>query len=210
MPLATTVLVDSYFWSELVWPELSGILFNVYEGKSAEWGVSIVSKRFECVLGKILMPSDRSLPCILILVFISQKCYLGRQYLHLWALLSIRAQEVYSFLPSCSWDFCRFLGTRNGVSSYTPCLFLISLPLEVQAGCEYTCAYNEYASNYLSLYLSLKSGPQELDENRSYLSKRRALWAVAIADRGNILFYIYLASKLPRRRGVDTGSYSRE
>ncbi|KAH7342008.1 Alg9-like mannosyltransferase family-domain-containing protein [Rhizoctonia solani] len=41
--LGSTVFVDSYFWNEwspLIWPELSGILFNVYEGKSSEWGTS--------------------------------------------------------------------------------------------------------------------------------------------------------------------------
>ncbi|KAF8717749.1 Alg9-like mannosyltransferase family, partial [Rhizoctonia solani] len=39
--LASTLIIDSYFWNEwrsFVWPELSGILFNVYEGKSSEWG----------------------------------------------------------------------------------------------------------------------------------------------------------------------------
>ncbi|QRV89538.1 glycosyltransferase family 22 protein [Ceratobasidium sp. AG-Ba] len=38
---ASTILVDSYFWNQRnppLWPELSGILFNVYEGKSSEWG----------------------------------------------------------------------------------------------------------------------------------------------------------------------------
>ncbi|KAG8729262.1 dolichyl-P-Man:Man(7)GlcNAc(2)-PP-dolichol alpha-1,6-mannosyltransferase [Ceratobasidium sp. 428] len=41
--IVSTVLVDSYFWSQWsppLWPELSGVLFNVYEGKSSEWGVS--------------------------------------------------------------------------------------------------------------------------------------------------------------------------
>jgi hypothetical protein len=39
---AVTVLIDSYFWDQWpLWPELFSIYFNVYEGKSAEWGVSI-------------------------------------------------------------------------------------------------------------------------------------------------------------------------
>ncbi|KAF8754394.1 Alg9-like mannosyltransferase family [Rhizoctonia solani] len=41
--LASTLIIDSYFWNEwrsFVWPELSGILFNVYEGKSSEWGTT--------------------------------------------------------------------------------------------------------------------------------------------------------------------------
>ncbi len=37
---ALTVLVDSYFWQQWpLWPELYGIYFNVFQGKSAEWGV---------------------------------------------------------------------------------------------------------------------------------------------------------------------------
>ena len=36
-----TILVDSYFWGQYpLWPELSGVYFNVYQGKSSEWGVS--------------------------------------------------------------------------------------------------------------------------------------------------------------------------
>lgn len=48
---ALTVAVDTYFWSpvermplppitrNLVWPELSAVLFNVVDGRSSEWGV---------------------------------------------------------------------------------------------------------------------------------------------------------------------------
>jgi alpha-1,6-mannosyltransferase len=40
---AVTVLIDSYFWDQWpLWPEIFSIYFNVYEGKSAEWGVSII------------------------------------------------------------------------------------------------------------------------------------------------------------------------
>ena len=39
-PPALTITVDSYFWNRYpLWPEFSGIYFNVVEGKSAEWGV---------------------------------------------------------------------------------------------------------------------------------------------------------------------------
>ena len=33
-------MIDSYFWKQWpLWPELHGILFNVVQGKSSEWGV---------------------------------------------------------------------------------------------------------------------------------------------------------------------------
>ena len=42
MNAALTVLIDSYFWDQWpLWPEFFSIYFNVYEGKSAEWGVGI-------------------------------------------------------------------------------------------------------------------------------------------------------------------------
>ena len=36
-----TVLIDTYFWKTKypLWPELFGVYFNVFQGKSADWGV---------------------------------------------------------------------------------------------------------------------------------------------------------------------------
>ena len=35
--------VDSYFWGQqALWPEISGLYFNVYEGRSSEWGVRMM------------------------------------------------------------------------------------------------------------------------------------------------------------------------
>lgn len=32
--------MDSYFWNQFpLWPELSGIYFNIIQGKSSDWGV---------------------------------------------------------------------------------------------------------------------------------------------------------------------------
>jgi alpha-1,6-mannosyltransferase len=37
---AITISIDSYFWDRWpLWPEFAGLYFNVYQGKSAEWGV---------------------------------------------------------------------------------------------------------------------------------------------------------------------------
>jgi alpha-1,6-mannosyltransferase len=39
--LLLTVPLDSYLWQQYpLWPELTSFLFNVYEGKSVDWGVS--------------------------------------------------------------------------------------------------------------------------------------------------------------------------
>lgn len=42
---ASTTLVDSYFWQKWpLWPELCSLYFNVYEGKSSEWGVRLADR----------------------------------------------------------------------------------------------------------------------------------------------------------------------
>ncbi|EPQ52524.1 hypothetical protein GLOTRDRAFT_79634 [Gloeophyllum trabeum ATCC 11539] len=54
--LALTVLVDSFFWQQWpLWPEFSGLYFNVYQGKSADWGVSPAHTYFTSFLPKILL-----------------------------------------------------------------------------------------------------------------------------------------------------------
>lgn len=54
--IALTVLVDSYFWNRWpVWPELAGIHFNIFQGKSADWGVSPFHVYFTSHLPKILL-----------------------------------------------------------------------------------------------------------------------------------------------------------
>lgn len=53
--LALTIAVDSYFWNELIWPELNSLYFNVYEGKSADWGVSPFHAYLSSHLPKLLL-----------------------------------------------------------------------------------------------------------------------------------------------------------
>lgn len=57
--LALTVSVDTYFHANRtpIWPEFSGIYFNVVQGKSAEWGVEPAHAYFTQHLPKALMSS---------------------------------------------------------------------------------------------------------------------------------------------------------
>ncbi|KIJ12871.1 glycosyltransferase family 22 protein [Paxillus involutus ATCC 200175] len=57
--VAITVAVDSYFWAQWpLWPELYGVYFNVYLGKSADWGISPVHTYFTAYLPKLLLSSS--------------------------------------------------------------------------------------------------------------------------------------------------------
>ncbi|KAF8805435.1 alpha-1,6-mannosyltransferase subunit [Phlegmacium glaucopus] len=56
--LALTITVDSYFWNNYpIWPEFSGIYFNVVEGKSSEWGTSPPFTYVTSYLPKLLLGS---------------------------------------------------------------------------------------------------------------------------------------------------------
>ncbi|KAH9954038.1 glycosyltransferase family 22 protein [Russula dissimulans] len=61
--IALTVSIDSYFWDRWpIWPEFSSVFFNVYEGKSAEWGVSPFSTYFTTLLPRLLMVTQGFIP----------------------------------------------------------------------------------------------------------------------------------------------------
>ncbi|KAJ3965102.1 Alg9-like mannosyltransferase family-domain-containing protein [Lentinula raphanica] len=64
--IATTVAVDSFFWRELVWPEAKGILFNVVEGNSSQWGTSPIYTYIPLLLNLLLSSLPLSIfGCIL-------------------------------------------------------------------------------------------------------------------------------------------------
>ncbi|PFH50041.1 glycosyltransferase family 22 protein [Amanita thiersii Skay4041] len=56
--ISLTTIVDSYFWQTFpLWPELHGLYYNVYQGKSADWGTSPLLTYFTKYLPKLLLSS---------------------------------------------------------------------------------------------------------------------------------------------------------
>ncbi|KAF8440477.1 alpha-1,6-mannosyltransferase subunit [Boletus edulis BED1] len=54
--IAITIMVDSYLWNRWpLWPELYCLYFNVYLGKSADWGTSPAHTYFTAYLPKLLL-----------------------------------------------------------------------------------------------------------------------------------------------------------
>lgn len=49
--------MDSYLWTYFVWPEAYGVYFNIYQGKSADWGVSPAYYYLMSGLPKLLLLS---------------------------------------------------------------------------------------------------------------------------------------------------------
>ncbi|PPQ92580.1 hypothetical protein CVT25_007272 [Psilocybe cyanescens] len=58
LSLCMTLVVDSFFWDSYpLWPEFSGIYFNVIKGKSSEWGTSPPLTYITSYLPKLLLGS---------------------------------------------------------------------------------------------------------------------------------------------------------
>ncbi|KAF9484840.1 alpha-1,6-mannosyltransferase subunit [Pholiota conissans] len=56
LSIALTMYVDSYFWQRRwLWPEFSAVYFNVFQGKSADWGTSPWYTYFFLFLPKLLL-----------------------------------------------------------------------------------------------------------------------------------------------------------
>ncbi|KAG9238665.1 glycosyltransferase family 22 protein [Amylocarpus encephaloides] len=55
LSVTTTTLIDSYFWQKPLWPELWGFYYNVFEGKSSDWGTSPFMHYFTSLLPKLLL-----------------------------------------------------------------------------------------------------------------------------------------------------------
>lgn len=96
--LATTVLVDSFFWQQFpLWPEWVGFYYNTILGKSADWGTSPFHFYFANALPRLLLNPMTYLVCIpnaLVLqtsvdVLLPQVVFIA----------------VYSLLPHKEWRF---------------------------------------------------------------------------------------------------------
>lgn len=65
LSVTVTVLVDSYFWQKLLWPELWGFVYNVIQGESSNWGTSPFHYYFTSAIPKLLL-NPLAVPAILI------------------------------------------------------------------------------------------------------------------------------------------------
>lgn len=105
-----------------MWPEFSGLFFNVVEGKSAEWGVS---EKFKQTLEE--MSIDTSLARyrlhIPTLLPIFQSCSWARCLLQCSAASLTRPRQHSSTLRLCSSHCCQGLDTKSGDLSFMsfPC-----------------------------------------------------------------------------------------
>ncbi|KAH0607505.1 uncharacterized protein H6S33_002539 [Morchella sextelata] len=119
--LAITLTVDSYFWQShnpevrhfttpfltektgLIWPELSGFLYNAIENKSSEWGVSVWHYYFSSSLPKLLLN-----PSVLLVSL--PFCLCGSPTAAKELLIpALGYVAVYSYLPHKEWRFVVYI-----------------------------------------------------------------------------------------------------
>lgn len=94
--LLLTLTVDSYFWdTPYTWPELYSLYFNVYKGKSSEWGTSSPLSYFLIHLPKLL---TISFPLSILGLTIDKR-------IRTLLLPSVVFIGLMSFLPHKEWRF---------------------------------------------------------------------------------------------------------
>ncbi|EME38358.1 glycosyltransferase family 22 protein [Dothistroma septosporum NZE10] len=97
--LATTVLIDSFFWQQFpLWPEWVGFYYNTILGKSSEWGTSPFHFYFLNALPRLLLNPATYLLCIPHALYAGP---ISRDILIPQAVFI----AIYSLLPHKEWRF---------------------------------------------------------------------------------------------------------
>ncbi|MCJ1437540.1 dolichyl-P-Man:Man(7)GlcNAc(2)-PP-dolichol alpha-1,6-mannosyltransferase [Xylographa pallens] len=100
--LSLTVPVDSFFWQKIpLWPELSGFIFNILKGRSAEWGTSPVHYYFTSAIPRLLLNPLTWLVCIPIALTTPALRNRGFDML----VPNIAFVAMYSLQPHKEWRF---------------------------------------------------------------------------------------------------------
>ena len=100
--LSLTVPVDSFFWQKIpLWPELSGFIFNILKGRSAEWGTSPFHYYFTSAFPRLLLNPLTWLVCIP--MALTTPALRDRAFNML--LPNIVFVAVYSLQPHKEWRF---------------------------------------------------------------------------------------------------------
>ncbi|KAI0052322.1 glycosyltransferase family 22 protein [Auriscalpium vulgare] len=115
--IALTVLIDSYFWRTWVWPELAGIYFNVYQGKSSEWGVSPYHAYLSSHLPKILLSAFP----------LSIVSYLLERRIRIALFPPLLYVALISALGHKEWRFIAYVVPSFNVSAATGARWLVGL-----------------------------------------------------------------------------------
>lgn len=119
--LTITLSIDSYFWQSqneearifttpfltektgLIWPELSGFLFNAIGNKSSEWGVSVWHYYFSSALPKLLLNPFVLLVSLPVCLYGTPRA--ARELL----VPALGYVAMYSYLPHKEWRFVMYV-----------------------------------------------------------------------------------------------------
>lgn len=118
LSLTLTATVDSYFWGYLIWPEFSGIYFNVVEGKSAEWGTSPPLTYVTSYLPKLLLGS---LPLAAVGFIIDPR-------IRALLLPSLSFIALISCLGHKEWRFIIYVVPTLNIAAARAARWMVSLP----------------------------------------------------------------------------------
>ena len=105
--LGLTVPIDTFFWrsTKLLWPELSGFIYNVVEGKSENWGTEPWSYYFLSGLPRLLFNPIIYIICVPFTILLPT--YRRDSIDILFPAFAFVA--IYSFQPHKEWRFIVYI-----------------------------------------------------------------------------------------------------
>jgi len=144
--IGLTILVDSYFWGQYpLWPELYGVYFNVYQGKSSEWGVSPFYAYFLVHMPKLFLSSTFLIPI----------GFLADSRMDVLVVHTLSFVMCLSFLGHKEWRFIIYVVPLLNIAAARGARTLVSLPKGILFGrlCFAACVLMLFAnSGYTLLY----------------------------------------------------------
>lgn len=147
LSISSTIMIDSYFWGRLIWPEFQVFLFNGVQNRSVEWGVSPFTFYFTNLLPKI---TPIALPISILGLFYKDTRF--------WTILSLAHVLLLSNIGHKEWRFIIYCIPMLNISASITASRLMNRSKLIKLGFYFGCI-GMFCVSLAMLYISSLNYP---------------------------------------------------